>query len=433
MQKFSSPRPFGPKDNRPKRKKWVSPLLCIAGLAIASDASAQLVSYSRVADEWLADNPLAEALAFDEVYPGVTSGGVGLTGGTAPVEFAFTGGTVTVSSFDAAENPIDPIRDGSGVAKVSDAWIDGGGVLVMEFDPPITAFYAMFGSLAIDQTASMELFASGAFVDDTTSAASIHGGHSQGHGFVSMVPIDRIEFTTTDPGPVVLGAFRFLASGEPSLGIISIPGYDGQHGDDVYLDFSCVFLADTDGDGLYDHEEINVFGTDPENPDTDGDGLNDFTEVDIGTDPLNTDSDGDGLSDGDEVTAFGTDPTDPDTDGDGLDDFTDPTPLEPGAPGEWLEESTRMLADAIGAIDLTEFNGPNNNANKGRRNSLANRVRNAAKAIADGDDDDAIDQLLSALAKVDGVAPEPDWMDAGPSQEEIRDSLELLIVLLMME
>jgi hypothetical protein len=43
---------------------------------------------------------------------------------------------------------------------------------------------------------------------------------------------------------------------------------------------------DRDGDGLYDDDETDVYGTDPDNPDTDGDGDGDGLEVYNGTDPL---------------------------------------------------------------------------------------------------------------------------------------------------
>jgi outer membrane protein OmpA-like peptidoglycan-associated protein len=79
--------------------------------------------------------------------------------------------------------------------------------------------------------------------------------------------------------------------------------------------------ADTDGDGLKDGEEVNVNKTDPTKADTDGDGLKDGEEVETyKTDPLKVDTDGDGLNDGDEVLKYKTDPLKADTDGDGLND-----------------------------------------------------------------------------------------------------------------
>jgi len=78
---------------------------------------------------------------------------------------------------------------------------------------------------------------------------------------------------------------------------------------------------DSDGDGLYDWEETENYGTDPLNPDTDGDGLTDYEEVRIyATDPLNPDSDFDGLSDYDEIHQYGTDPLNADTDHGGVTD-----------------------------------------------------------------------------------------------------------------
>jgi len=43
---------------------------------------------------------------------------------------------------------------------------------------------------------------------------------------------------------------------------------------------------DSDGDGLSDDDEINIYGTDPFNPDTDGDTWEDGPEVWAGSDPL---------------------------------------------------------------------------------------------------------------------------------------------------
>jgi hypothetical protein len=44
--------------------------------------------------------------------------------------------------------------------------------------------------------------------------------------------------------------------------------------------------ADSDGDGIADSDELNIYGTDPYNPDSDGDGVDDGEEIAAGTDPL---------------------------------------------------------------------------------------------------------------------------------------------------
>lgn len=66
-------------------------------------------------------------------------------------------------------------------------------------------------------------------------------------------------------------------------------------------------IVDRDSDGLDDADET-VAGTDPSYPDSDGDGLLDGDEVNLfGTGPMTADSDGDGCSDGQEVD-LGTNP-----------------------------------------------------------------------------------------------------------------------------
>lgn len=67
------------------------------------------------------------------------------------------------------------------------------------------------------------------------------------------------------------------------------------------LDEQEELMIDTDGDGIYDDEEIEL-GTNPNKFDTDDDGLSDFEEIEIyGSNPVMSDTDGDGYSDGDEV------------------------------------------------------------------------------------------------------------------------------------
>jgi hypothetical protein len=51
-------------------------------------------------------------------------------------------------------------------------------------------------------------------------------------------------------------------------------------------------VADTDGDGISDGDEVYVHGTDPSDSDTDGDGVSDGDELTAGTDPLDAADDG---------------------------------------------------------------------------------------------------------------------------------------------
>lgn len=82
--------------------------------------------------------------------------------------------------------------------------------------------------------------------------------------------------------------------------------------------------GDADGDGLLDDWEL-LNGLDPNNPldaleDPDLDGLTTIDEFLRGLDPFDPDTDGDGLLDGDEVNVYLTDPLLWDTDGDGVSD-----------------------------------------------------------------------------------------------------------------
>ena len=80
--------------------------------------------------------------------------------------------------------------------------------------------------------------------------------------------------------------------------------------------------ADTDGDGINDGDEINLYKTNPLKPDTDGDGLTDLEEVTIYlTDPLKIDTDGDKLNDSTEALIYHTNPRSYDTDNDNITDY----------------------------------------------------------------------------------------------------------------
>jgi hypothetical protein len=70
-------------------------------------------------------------------------------------------------------------------------------------------------------------------------------------------------------------------------------------------------LIDTDGDGVADGDEINIYGTDPTVFDSDGDGISDGDELfNLRTDPLVWDTDGNGVADGGDSQALSTESVD---------------------------------------------------------------------------------------------------------------------------
>lgn len=80
-----------------------------------------------------------------------------------------------------------------------------------------------------------------------------------------------------------------------------------------------VVELDSDGDGISDVDEENIYGTNPDSNDTDRDGLLDGEEINIyDTNATNADTDGDGLTDGLEINTYDTNATNADTDGDCL-------------------------------------------------------------------------------------------------------------------
>ena len=122
--------------------------------------------------------------------------------------------------------------------------------------------------------------------------------------------------------------------------------------------------ADTDGDGLKDGEEVMTYKTDPTKADTDGDGLKDGEEVaTYQTDPIKADTDGDGLKDGEEVMTYKTDPLKADTDGDGLKDGAELTshktdPLKSDTDGGSVSDGTEVARGSNPLDAYDDLNWP---------------------------------------------------------------------------
>jgi beta propeller repeat protein len=102
--------------------------------------------------------------------------------------------------------------------------------------------------------------------------------------------------------------------------------------DNVVASDSAIIIVhmDTDGDGMLDEWELQ-YGLDPlssagddgASGDPDGDGLTNSEEHGYGTNPSAYDTDGDGLSDGDEINLYYLSPFDTDNDDDGLSDYSE--------------------------------------------------------------------------------------------------------------
>lgn len=189
--------------------------------------------------------------------------------------------------------------------------------------------------------------------------------------------------------------------------------------------------VDTDGDGLTDDDEINLYGTNPLVADSDGDGLNDGVEInDHLTDPLSSDSDGDGLTDGEEVLDLGTNPLSADTDGDGVNDAVDPTPTVPGVPPSFLADWAHDVAHDICAANTSLFTGPNTIVKRVRRNVLCSLTAMAANLIECGHTTAADALLCLVLAFVDGQPHPTDWMMTSTEKTEIAAQIEVIRSLL---
>ncbi len=342
----------------------------------------------------------------------------------------------------------------NGVGTVGESLFVLNGLLHMSADPGQDATSEILAALALDGTMTVIADYSTASDDDLDgvivdpATGTIYNLDHDGTGITDLYELTVSPATQSvvrhypPPGlvasnPLIAGGAMWALGFNPAR-LLQIDLDTGDVLLEVALNTSnrLVGLAfgDRDGDGLDDGEEAEI-GTDPLNADTDGDGLLDGVEEDIamGTgcpSPLDPDSDGDSLPDGIEVLALGSDPCNVDSDGDGVSDDVDPSPTIPGVTTGFLEDQVRVLAAVVDAYDLDLFVGANDNARKGRRNSLANRVRNAANAIANLDTSTATNLLTNVRLRVDGVSPPQDWMVGSVEQASVRDELDLLLSLL---
>ena len=101
--------------------------------------------------------------------------------------------------------------------------------------------------------------------------------------------------------------------------------------------------TDTDGDGLFDDDEVQVYGTNPDVYNTDGDGVGDGEEVYYGSDPLAADSYAGLVGNGNDVS-LGANPDD------GAIDIADTGPIGPPCRGIGVPCDTDDQCCSIGAV-----------------------------------------------------------------------------------
>ena len=119
-------------------------------------------------------------------------------------------------------------------------------------------------------------------------------------------------------------------------------------------------MQDVDEDGVPDavdncaevpnpgQEDFNANGVGDACEDSDQDGIWDYLELVLGTDPSVQDTDGDGLTDGAEVDLFGTNPLLVDTDGDGISDSLELLiPPTTSCPGDLNGDNAVTVVDLL--------------------------------------------------------------------------------------
>jgi hypothetical protein len=158
----------------------------------------------------------------------------------------------------------------------------------------------------------------------TGDASATPGSVTGGTGTALLGPDGTYSVTEVSPSNVTVGDAAPAPVYEPAPEVVETVAPVSEPAPVVAepapAETTVASATDADGDNYDDTLELEV-GLDPANPDTDGDGVADGDEVNIYfTDPWTWDTDGDGLADGEELFGLLTNPLVWDTDGDGAGD-----------------------------------------------------------------------------------------------------------------
>jgi hypothetical protein len=256
-------------------------------------------------------------------------------------------------------------------------------------------------------------------------------------------PENPVQLTTksyTNPESCyVEGSFLYVALGDNGMEMLDVSDYQNIQSKGTYdltagpinellVENGTIYVAageggiailtlDSDSDGLTDYEEVEIYGTDPDDPDSDDDGIDDLEEVTTGsdgyrTDPNAADSDGDGLTDVEEIDTYSTNPNNPDTDSDGLQDgdelnkyFTNPL-----VPDASLDSDSDGLTN-VEEVDIYETDPNDDDSDDDGLSDGEEVVAGADGYVTDPNladtDGDGLDDLEEIIDGIDGYQTDP--------------------------
>lgn len=263
-----------------------------------------------------ADNKNTPAAVFEDAEDGLTSGWMVYTGDAATASFQ------NVTDPDRGGRVIELAGDGQnhGFALYSDNLVpwQHKGQWIVEWSMKYAEFFTVYIEVLTTDGRRYLQYTPVDYDNMGTGSLVHHGvGSDKADGIWRKFSRDlQQDLSDAQPGVTIEQVNGFLIRGSGRV-------------DNIKLWRSS---PDSDGDGLLDIEELNIYLTDPNDTDTDDDGLSDDEEILVyETSPNVPDTDGDLIPDGQEIDFWGS-AWNGDADGDGLINLLDPDSDNDGVP-----------------------------------------------------------------------------------------------------